>query len=373
MLFPKDQLPFYSLFMIYSTTLLTGTLFLLWRRNKEPLQSRGIGLLLLQSTAGFLSYLITAIGPLHVGCFLFNLRSLLFALWTFPYVFRGLLLWFRYVLQHALLSLQAARRPPASSRTGMTSLDQEDPPPSQEELELREASPSLPPLYSTADFKGHGEEEARSLRGWEIRLAVLLQRNKWVFTWKYDLLVFLVLSLVYISLVVGRYYTIPFVYSEEDRRNPELHLLNRCDLQDNTLNVGSNAILVLSCVMVVAVLLWSARDAYHVKHELLGVLIATIVLIMPWIAAMLGKQVGNFDRYFWAVCAALSYAIISIWMPALMTFSFERKISRYAARADGSSSAIVGPEIIYRIMGHAALRKNFSEFPSLYLFSTCLV
>jgi len=364
MVLPADQLPFYGIFIIYSILFFIGTGLLLWRRNKEPIKSRGIGLLLLQTTAGFLSYLITAAGPLSVGCFVFLLRNPLFALWTFPYVFRGLVLWFRFILQHALRSIQFARKRYSSHTGEMTSETERQSEPTKQAVEMQQGASNNPrsSVYSSSSAPPPSEEGPKKLRPWEIRLAIGLQKNKWIFTWKYDVLVFGALTLIYGFVTVVRYFVEPFVHEEEERRDPSLDLSDRCDLVRSVLSLSMTLIVILIGVMIVSILLWSAKDSYHVKHELLAVFISTLFLFIPWVAATFGFQAGNLDRFFWAVVTATVYLIISVWMPVIASFTFEKRLKKSAARDEGAGKTVIGPEVIQEILVHPLLKANFAEY-----------
>jgi len=381
MLLPQELLPFYITFIIYSLLLLAGIPLLLLRRHHEPIKSRGTPLLLLQTISGFIAYLVPAIGPIRTGCFLYQFRSVFFALWSFPYVFRGLLLWFRYIRQHALLSIQLSRQKLSSRSSAQVSEEREEGEkekerPGQRGKEEREGEVSLkrlseiqaaPSSLSDASFssslkKSKEGAEPRKMKVWEIKLAMGLQRNQWVFTWKYEVLVFGGLLLIYGFPAIVRYFAEPFVYPEEMREDPSLTLPDRCDLIRTVLGIGVNAGIFILCIIVVSVLLWSVQDAFHVKHELLGVLVGGVAILPFWAAANFDRQIANLDRYFWAVVGTLYCLLLTVYLPTVLSFAFERRLKRYAGIEGDHAKNVGGPEIIYQVFNHQVLRDNFEEF-----------
>jgi len=344
------RIPFLSLFFAYNICFWPALLLLLFRRNHEPIKSRGWLLLTLQTLYGFFAFLIPALGPKTAGCFLFVFRSPVVVLWAFPYVIRATLLWFRYVLQHSLIVLKQAGHQSYLTSGEMVdiseSLSKESPPP----LETKDAA-------SNVAARNIGE-----IKPWKVKLASFISKNVWLFTWKFDLFIYSSLFVAFEALSVLRYYFEPFIHPEEVRADFSSPLPERCELErDFLFQIILVAITVVG-VVITALLLRSAKDTYHVKNELVAIFISILVLFPLWIVGNLELFPRSLNRYFWDLAFAFAFVFISFWFPIIMTFVFDRRKRIDSLHREGSEA--FGPEIILKIMEHPILRERFAELLS---------
>jgi len=363
----QEDIPFFSLFIPYLFLTTTGMLLLLLRRHKEPLKSRGIPLLLLQTLSGLCVNTLNALGPFQIGCFLYLLRSPLLIFWVFPYVFRGIVLYLHHIRQSALEQLRVTRRRSSSLREQkipeVFDTDGTD-------FEMTNRPAPGPSRVPSQDVAAPSENPPRLLKSWEIQLAAWVQRNKWVFTWKYDLLIFGTIFVLFGLIAILRYFLEPFKFSKEERADPDFEGSDRCDQKRTVLAMVVNALIIVISVGIVAVFLWSARDAYHLKHELVAVFVISVFLVPTWLISTFDILPVYVDRFFWIVTTSLFFVLVSLWMPIFASFTYEKRLNLGNRRQSGAQ--FYGPEAIYTVFNNPTLKKNFAEylfyFPSSFLF-----
>jgi len=279
---------------------------------------------------------------------------MLVPVWAYPYVVRGFLLWGKFVLQDSILYLQA------TPTRGRKTTEQDIP-----DLNLQ-GSDSLPSPDS--NFLAHdalrlGMLPSKEIQPFYFKIAWFFHRNRWVFGWKGQLSIFSFIFLASWLVTTILYFFDAHKYPLEARMEPS-EILDICDTE-NVVNVII-FILIFGLVgfLICIVLLWNVRDAFLLKLEFILNLFAVIPIILLWILSTFVSFPAYFSRFFWARLGIFLTMLISLLLPLVASYRFERLLTRENPESSSqrNSQRVMGREIVDAVLKNPHLAVSFEQF-----------
>ena len=151
------------------------------------------------------------------------------------------------------------------------------------------------------------------------------------------------------------------IYPEDVMVQRNTTILNPCDVEEGFVISIVLMIITILIALVVCGLLWGVSDTYLVKIELTAVLSLGIILFPFWIASSLNIFPIFLYRYFWTMIVELTFSLVTIWLPVVASYQFERAIQEETKAEDPETKAVIGVELVKCIIDNPILFKHFER------------
>jgi len=152
-----------------------------------------------------------------------------------------------------------------------------------------------------------------------FRRLAIIQRNSWIVSPLAQLLYFAVLTTLGVVSGFGVY------YSAQDPLN-----WPSCWDEDVLNLIIVQAVVVILLIALACFFLWDVADAYLIKHELSTVLFVGIPTLVVWVLSSFFSWTGFLSVDFWQTIIELLAMAVTIWMPMVGSFVYERAVKRRA-------------------------------------------